>query len=131
MGDDYEYILFVKGCLGEQFHMSDLGPLSYFLEIEITSTPGGYHLSYRKYIHDFLDHAGLTDHHSVSTPIELHTHLRSIDGVPLEDLTRYHHLVGSLVYLGITHPDIFYVVHILSQFMSTPTGVHYGHLRVL
>jgi hypothetical protein len=38
-GDDYEYIVFVKSNLGGQFHMSDLGPLSYFLGIEVTSIP--------------------------------------------------------------------------------------------
>ena len=40
--------------------------------------------------------------------------------------------VGSLIYLGVTHPDISYVVHILSQFVSAPTHLHYSHLlRVL
>jgi hypothetical protein len=125
-GDDYEYTAFVKARLSEQFHMSDLGPLSYFLGIEVTSTLD--YLSQRKYIHDLLDRAGLTDHRSVDTPMELHTRLRATNGVPLEDPTRYRHLVGSLVYLGITRPDISYAVHILSQFMSTPTSVHYNHL---
>jgi hypothetical protein len=32
------------------------------------------------------------------------------------------------VYLGFTHPDISYVVHILSQFISAATSIHYGHL---
>jgi hypothetical protein len=103
----------------------------YFLGIEVASTPDGYYLPQRKYIHDLLDRVGLTDHRSVDTPMELHTRLRATDGVPLEDPTRYRHLIGSLVYLGITRPDISYVVHILSQFMSTPTSVHYAHLRVL
>jgi hypothetical protein len=41
-------------------------------------------------------------------------------------------LVGSLVYLAVTRPDISYPVHILSQFVSAPTSVHYSHLlRVL
>jgi hypothetical protein len=44
-GDDYEYIAFVKAHLSEQFHMFDLGPLSYFLGIEVTSTLDGYYLS--------------------------------------------------------------------------------------
>ncbi|WVZ53061.1 hypothetical protein U9M48_004051 [Paspalum notatum var. saurae] len=58
----------------------------------------------------------------MDTPMELHLCLRATDVIPLEDPTRYHHIVGSLIYLGI----------ILSQFMSIPTSIHYGHLlRVL
>ena len=46
--------------------------------------------------------------------MELGVHLRATDGEPLADPTRYRHLVGSLVYLGVTRPDISHVVHILS-----------------
>jgi hypothetical protein len=41
-GDDPEYIAFVKTRLSDQFLMSDLGPLRYFLRIEISSTPEGF-----------------------------------------------------------------------------------------
>jgi hypothetical protein len=44
-GDDFEYIAFVKARLSEKFHTSDLGPLSYFLMIEVASTSNGYYLS--------------------------------------------------------------------------------------
>jgi hypothetical protein len=42
--------------------------------------------------------------------------------------THYHHIVGSLVYLGVTRPDISHFVHFLSQFVSAPTQIHYSHL---
>jgi hypothetical protein len=131
-GDDPKYIAFVKVCLSDQFLMFDLGPLMYFLGIEISSTPERFFLSQEKYIHDLLDRASLTDHRTAETPMELNVHLTPTDGEPLEDHTRYRHIVGSLVYLGVTRPDISYSVHILSQFVSAPTQIYYSHLlRVL
>jgi hypothetical protein len=107
-GDDLENIAFVKARLSDQFLMSDLGPLRYFLGIEISCTPEGFFLSQEKYIKDILDRASLTDHRTAKTPMELNVHLTSTDGEPLEDPTPYRHIVGSLVYLSVTRPDISY-----------------------
>jgi len=131
-GDDSQYIAFVKQRLNEKILMSDLGPLRYFLGLEVTSTPGGIFLSQEKYTQELISRAALTDHRTADTPMELGVHLKPIDGAPLADPTRYCQLVGSLVYLGITRPDITHSVHILSQFVLAPTQLHYAHLlRVL
>jgi hypothetical protein len=131
-GDDPKYIGFVKAHLSDQFLMSDLDPLWYFLGIEISSMPERFFLSQVKYIQDLLDRASLTDHRTAETPMELNVHLMTTDGEPLDDPTRDHHIVGSLIYLGVTKPDILYSVHILSQFVSAPTQIHYSHiLRVV
>jgi len=74
-----------------------------------------------KYTQEILSCVALTDHRTVDTPMELGVHLKPTDGAPLADPTRYCQLVGSLVYLGITRPDISHSVHILSQFVSAPT----------
>uniref|UniRef100_A0ACD5UX14 Uncharacterized protein n=1 Tax=Avena sativa TaxID=4498 RepID=A0ACD5UX14_AVESA len=111
--------------------MSDLGPLRYFLGIEVSSTSDGFYISQERYIQDLLARAALSDERTAETPMELDVHLRASNGDPLTDPARYHHLVGSLVYLAVTRPDISYLVHILSQFVSAPTLVHYSHLRVL
>ena len=135
-GDDVEHISLVKQHLGEHFPMSYLGPLSYFLGIEVKQCANGYYISQTKYIQDLIARSGITDNRTTATPMDLHLQLHPTNGTPLPDPSRYRHLVGSLVYLTVyltvTRPDIAHAVHILSQFVSAPTFVHFGHLlRVL
>jgi hypothetical protein len=113
-GDDLEYIAFVKARLSDQFLMSDLSPLRYFLRIEISSTPKEFFFSQERYIQHLLDHASLADHRTTENPMELNVHLTPTDDEPLEDPTCYRHIVGSLVYLSVTRPNISYSIHILS-----------------
>jgi hypothetical protein len=95
--------------------MKDLGPLSYFLGLEISSSASdGYYLTQANYIFDLLYWANLIDSKIVDTPTELNTRLTLDDGEPLRDFTLYWHLVGSLVYLTVTRPDISYAVHQVS-----------------
>uniref|UniRef100_J3LBB7 1,3-beta-glucan synthase n=1 Tax=Oryza brachyantha TaxID=4533 RepID=J3LBB7_ORYBR len=119
-------------CLIGPFALYDLGPLSYFLRIEVTYSAKGYYLSQSKYIQDLIDRSGIIDNRTVAMPMEHDLQLRPDDGTPLEDPSRYCHIVGSLVYLTVTRPNLGDFVHILNQFFSGPTSVHYDHLlRVL
>ena len=64
--------------------------------------------------------------------MDLHLQLCPTDGTSLEDRSRYRHIVGSLLHHTVTRLDIAHAIHILSQFVSAPTFVHFGHLlRVL
>jgi hypothetical protein len=104
--------------------MKDLGYLRYFLSIKVASSPRGYLLSQSKYVADILEWIRLTDNKTVDTPIEVNIRYSFSNGLPLTDPTLYRTIIGSLVYLSITRPDIAYVVYVVSQFVSSHTIVH-------
>ena len=129
-GDDIIGIQELKTFLTKQFEMKDLGNLSYFLGIEVTSSDG-YFLSQTKYTSDLLSRAGITDNKTADTPLESNAKHNS-EGELLKNPTLYRQLVGSLIYLTVTRPDISYAVHFVSRFMSAPCSSHYAAvLRIL
>ncbi|XP_028097981.1 uncharacterized protein LOC114297713 [Camellia sinensis] len=131
-GDDLDGIHELKHFLSSHFEMKDLGSVSYFLGLEISSTPSGLYLTQAKYASDLLSCAGLTDSKTAPTPLKYNARLTSLEGTLLSDATLYRQLVGSLVYLSITRPDISHAVHIVSQFLSAPRSTHYAAiLRIL
>ena len=69
---------------------------------------------------DLLDDSGLLGAKPVAFPIEQHLTLSTTYSAPLRNPSVYRRLIGRLIYLTITRPDITYSVHILSQFMHNP-----------
>lgn len=131
-GDDSDGIQDLKHSLSKEFEMKDLGKLNYFLGLEVTSNSQGYFLSQAKYASDLISRAGLTDNKVASSPLEVNAKFSPTDGTPLTDATLYRQLVGSLVYLTVTRPDLAYAVHLVSQFMAAPRTHHYAAvLRIL
>ncbi|GJZ64969.1 uncharacterized mitochondrial protein-like protein [Tanacetum coccineum] len=125
-GDGCVGIESLKLELAHRFVLKDLGLLRYFLGIEVASSPKGYILSQSKYIGDLLDRARITDKMVEDIPINAKAKYTPTDGDPLPDPCLYRTIVGSLVYLTVTHTDISYAVHIFSQFVSAPTTVHWA-----
>ena len=114
-GDDLNGIQELKDFLSQQFEMKDLGHLNYFLGLEIIHSTDGLYITQAKYASELLSRAGLTDNKTVDTPIELNAHMTPSGGKPLSNLSLYRCLVGSLIYLTVTRPDIFYAVYQVSQ----------------
>ena len=104
--DDLIGICFLQHFLSQYFEMKDLGTLSYFLELEVTSSFDGYYLFLAKYASDLLSKASITNNKIVSTSLEYNANLTTLDGEPISDAARYRQLVGSLIYLTVTRPNI-------------------------
>ena len=106
--------------------MKDLDTLSYFLGLKATFSFDGYYLSQDKYASNLLSKASLIDNKTTSSPLNLDVKLNAIDGEPFSDTILYRQLVGNLIYLTVPRPDLAYVVHLVSQFMSAPRSTHYA-----
>ncbi|GJU39658.1 ribonuclease H-like domain-containing protein [Tanacetum coccineum] len=116
-----------KVFLKSKFMIKDLGKFKYFLGIEVVDTDKGICLNQRKYVLDLLSEYGMLACKPAKNPLssELVNSNKACDNDPLlENVTDYQRLMGKLIYLTNTRPDISYVVHCLSQFMHSPLTSH-------
>jgi hypothetical protein len=123
-GSHPHLISMVKDLLHNHFKIKDLGRLKYFLGIEVAKSKKGLFLSQRQYALDIISDCGLTATKPADFPMEQNLKLSPSDGTILSDPAPYRRLVGRLIYLTVTRPDIAYPVNILSQFMHTPREPH-------
>ncbi|KAF5452044.1 hypothetical protein F2P56_027083 [Juglans regia] len=123
-GNDLPQIEFFKNHLFTHFKTKDLGSLKFFLGLEVAHSSAGIFLNQRKYALDILSDSGQLGARTASFPMEQHLKLSNEDGPLLPDPSIYRRLVGCLIYLTITRPDIVYAVNILSQFMHAPRIPH-------
>jgi hypothetical protein len=105
--------------LNSQFCLKDLGTAKFFLGLEIARNSTGISVSQRKYTLDILADNGLLVAKPATFPMEANLKLSKDSGTPLTDPTQYRRLIGHLIYLTITRPDITYPIQVLSQYMAS------------
>ncbi|KAI3776447.1 hypothetical protein L1987_46232 [Smallanthus sonchifolius] len=132
VGDDINKIRDTKAELHRRFTIKDLGNLKYFLGIEVARTKDGIVLSQRKYTLDILRDMGLEGCRPSAFPMEQGLKLDKGENDERVDAGQYRRLVGRLLYLQATRPDIAYSVNLLSQFVADPRQPHFdAALRVV
>jgi len=115
-----------KRDLAQEYEMTDIGLMHYYLGMEVWQEPGHIFLGQGKYAADILRRFRMEDCRPMSTPMITNwKQLHASEG-KLVDPTLYRQLIGSLMYLVNTRPDLCFAVNTLSQFMVEPKSVHWS-----
>nr|XP_020162983.2 uncharacterized mitochondrial protein AtMg00810-like [Aegilops tauschii subsp. strangulata] len=115
--------------LRAEFAIKDLGPLHYFLGIEVIRRADGFFLHQRKYAHELLDRAGMLNCKPAATPVDTKAKLSATDGSPASDAPFYRSIVGALQYLTLTRPELQYAVQQVCLHMHAPRDAHWTAVK--
>ncbi|GKC67116.1 putative ribonuclease H-like domain-containing protein, partial [Tanacetum coccineum] len=104
----------------KEFKMSSMGELTFFLGLQVKQTTAGIFLSQDKYVKDILNKFDFRTIKPASTPIEAHKSLGKDEEGEDVDVHLYRSMIGCLMYLTASRPDIMFAVCLCARFQVTP-----------
>ncbi|XP_028962156.2 uncharacterized mitochondrial protein AtMg00810-like [Malus domestica] len=110
----------------KHYEMTDLGLLHHFLGMGVLQTEKSIFIHQKKYAQKLIERFGLKDCKAVATPLAMNERLSKIDGSEAANEREYRQIVGSLLYLTATRPDVMFAASLLARFMHNPTKKHMG-----
>lgn len=123
-GNDELMVSEFKSSMKHEFDMTDLGKMRYFLGLEILQNSRGVFISQKKYALQVLQKFGMDGSNSVQNPIVPGCKLVKDESGVKVDKIYFKQIVGSLMYLTVTRPDVMFVVGLISRYMENPTELH-------
>jgi hypothetical protein len=108
----------IKTTLHDRFSMTNLGLLHYFIGFDITQSSSRISLVQPKYALDLLACFHIVDCNPALIPFFSRVNIEAKCSTPLFDVTLYHQLVGSIIFLTRTHLNISFAIDIVSRFMT-------------
>ena len=110
--------------MSSEFQMSMMGQMSFFLGLQISQNPNGIFINQSKYATEILKKFGFASCNPVDTPmVEISKLDEDIMGIPV-DQTKYRSMIGSLMYLTASRPDLLFAVCMCARYQSKPTKKH-------
>ncbi|GJR22777.1 retrovirus-related pol polyprotein from transposon TNT 1-94 [Tanacetum coccineum] len=115
---------FLNGFINEEFEMSMMGELNFFLGLQIKQMEDGIFFNQSKYIKEMLKKFGLEDSKPMKTPMSLDTKFTKDGECESVDSTKYRGMIGSLLYLMASRPNIMFSVCLCARFQEVPKTSH-------
>ena len=112
-----------------EFEMSMMGELTFFLGLQIKQTREGIFVHQEKYTKQILKKFGYENCKKVTTPMSTSTRLNSDSNQKKVSEKLYRSLIGSLLYLTASRPDILFSVCLCARFQSAPTEIHLSAVK--
>ena len=109
--------------MANEFEMSIIGELSYFLGLQIKQLKNDTFVSQGKYIKDMIKKFGMSDSKAISTPMEINSNLDSDASGNMVDQKLYRSMIGSLLYVTASRPDVIFSVCMCARFQASPREV--------
>ena len=110
--------------MNHAFSMTDLGLLSQFLVLEIAQSKHGIKVHNSNYAFDFLNTFNMKYFKPRKTPYLLRVKLKEAGSSPMVNNTLYRQLIGCLLYLTLTQPELSYGVSVSLRYMDQPHEIH-------
>ena len=107
-----------------KFEMSSMGPINFFLGLNIRQGPEGIFINQEAYTKTLLAKFGMMGDSKVKVPMAFGTKLTPSLDKPAVDITLYRQMIGSLMYLTASRPDIMFSVCYCARFQANPREPH-------
>jgi hypothetical protein len=110
--------------MSQEFKMSMIGELSFFLGLQVKQTKDGTFICQSKYVNDLLNRFGMDNSKPMKTPMAINAHLDLDEGGNPIDLKLYRSMIDSLLYLTVSRLDIMFSVCMCARFQASPKECH-------
>jgi hypothetical protein len=109
--------------ISREFEISMIGELSFFLGLQVKQTKDRTFICQSKYVSDLLKRFDIDNSKPIKTPMATNAHLDLDEGGKLVDLKLYRSMIGSLLYLTVSRPDIIFIVCMCARFQASNLGL--------
>jgi hypothetical protein len=123
-GSSHTFMSRFQEMMKSEFQMSMMGELTFFLCIQVKKTKQGTFVHQAKYTKDIIKKFNMTELKPVSTPISSTASLGPNEDGEAVDQREYRSMIGSLLYLTATRPNIYFVVGLYARFQTFPRSLH-------
>jgi hypothetical protein len=107
-----------------EFEMSMIGEMPFFLGLQITQRPEGMFISQEKYLREMMKRFQMEDSKPMGTPMVTRCKLRKDDDSSDVDQRSYRSMIGILMYITTSRPNIMHVVGMVGRYQVAPKEIH-------